>query len=260
MRTFLATIVVLFATGCVIWFANHLTHFGTPPDPNDPRQAGILAPDVLKRNLAVDSDVLQERVRKREISDEKAKELMAKDAEEKLNQVDLKRIPPAKAWEYAEEFITAKRWDDAKNALEVAIKVAKDEDRRVNDRLRLARVLAELGDVKSAIPMARSTFDTNNTSAAPILPATLLEIVPAAEGKGDDAGLAALLEDAIKCEQRTIVDPNTEPGKAFLLARPFHIRNAYRKEIELYESAKLPDKAKAAQAESDKVLNEQAGA
>jgi hypothetical protein len=235
-------------------------HWGVPPDPNDPRTAGLLKPDVLRQDLAGASDALMERVQKGEIDDAKYKELMAKAANSLLDQVDIGQIPPAQAWQYGDVYITARRWKDARRALEIAVKAAKDDDRRVNDNLRLARVLAELGEVPAAVKTARSTFNVTDTGAAPILPATLLEIVPAGAGKGDDAELAALLEDAIACEQRTIVDAKTIPGQSFLVARPHHVRNAWRKVVELYRSAGKTNEAEAAQARADAMLKQQTGA
>jgi len=71
----------------------------------------------------------------------------------------------------------------------------------------------------------------------PILPAVLLAIVPAGEGKGHDAELADLLEQAAAQHEQVVVDANTIPGRIFLLARPKHIRNAFLKAAELYEKA-----------------------
>lgn len=260
MRYVIAALLLLILTGSVIWFSNDLGHVGTPSDPNDPSQAGLLTPEVLRRILAGASDSLQERVEKGEIDDTQFHELMSQAANRLLDQVDIGRIPPNKAWEYAEVFVTAERWQDAKKALLIAVKVAKGEDRRVNDNLHLARVLAELGDVPTAVATARTTFDTPDQGAAPILPATLLEIVKAGEGKGHDPELAALLEDAITCEMRTIVDPTSQSGKAFLAARPFHVRNAWKKVVGLYESAGKMKEAAAAEKRAEGMLRQQAGA
>ncbi|MFI5385595.1 MAG: hypothetical protein ACHQ50_05675 [Fimbriimonadales bacterium] len=261
MRYIVSGLLILLVAGGVVWFSTRLSHIGTPPDPNDPRQAGILTPEVLELDLKGASENLMDRINRGEqISDARFHDLMAEAANSLLNQVDVDSIPPNRAWEYGEFYITARRWKDAKKALDVAVKVAKDEDRRVNDNLRLARVLAELGDVHRAVVTARSTFNVADTGAAPILPATLLEIVPAGAGKGDDAELAAMLEDAIACENRTVVDANTVPGRDFLLARPFHVRNAWTKIVELYTSAGNPAKAKAAVGRMNAMLKQQTGA
>jgi tetratricopeptide (TPR) repeat protein len=257
IRIAVALVLSLLLVGCFFWFSNSLSHVGTPSDPNDPRQAGILTPEVLRRLIAGASDSLLERVRSGEITDAQYKDFLAKAAQEYLSKVPIDRIPPARAWEYGEIYITARRWPDARKALEIAVKAAKNEDRRVNDNLRLARVLAEMGEVEQAIKTARSVFDTNDNAAAPILPATLLEIVPAGAGKGKDPELAALLEEAIKCEMRTIVDPNSQPGKDFLLARPFHVRNAWKKIVELYQNVGLTDEARAAERRGDEMTSKQ---
>ncbi|HWA81902.1 MAG TPA: hypothetical protein VG820_00605 [Fimbriimonadaceae bacterium] len=260
MRYVIATLLLLTLTGCIVWYSNDLSHVGTPPNPNDPRQAGVLTPEVLRRILAGASDSLQEREMKGEIDDAKFHELMSEAANRLLDEVDIGRIPPKQAWEYGEIYITAQRWEDAKKALLIAVKAAKNDDRRVNDKLRLARVMAELNDVPGAISTARSTFDVPDGATAPILPATLLEIVKAGEGKAHDAELAALLEDAIKCEMRTIVDPKSKPGQDFLTARPFHIRNAWRKVVELYVAAGKTQEADSAEKRAEQMLSQQAGA
>lgn len=157
--------------------------------------------------------------------------------------MDVDKIPASQAWEYGDVFKTAGRWDLAKKAYEIAIQNPRNEDRRVNDRLRLALAEAHLGNVERAIELARSVFDTDDRGTAPILPAVLLEIVPAAEGKGHDAELADLLVDAIAQHDRTIVDPHSDAGKAFFRAKPIHVRDAYRKAIALYTKAGLTEKA-----------------
>jgi predicted negative regulator of RcsB-dependent stress response len=260
MRLFILALLILIIAGVFVSLSNQLGHIGTPPDPNDPKQAGLMTPEVLRRDLKGASDSLLERLHSGEIDDAQFKDLMARAANLLLKSVKVENIPSQKAWEYGEVFVTARKWKEAKQALEIAVKAAKDEDRRVNDNLRLARVLAELGDVQGAISTARGVFNTTDGAAAPILPATLLEIVPAAEGKKHDAELGALLEDAIKCESRTIVDTNTEPGKAFLMARPFHVRNAWNKIMELYLAAGKEDEVKAAAGRRDAMMREQAGA
>jgi hypothetical protein len=220
----------------------------------------MMTPEVLRQDLKGASDSLLERLHRGEINDRQFQDLMARSANVLLQSVKVERIAPPKAWEYGEIFITARKWPEAKKALEIAVKNARGDDRRVNDNLRLARVLAELGDVAGAIAAARSTFNAPDGATAPILPATLLEIVPAVKVKGHGPELAALLEDAIKCENRTIVDPKTDSGSAFLMARPFHIRNAWNIILELYLTAGKIDEAKAAAARRDAMMKSEAGA
>lgn len=246
MRIALFTVFGVLVVAAFVWFYSDFTHFGTPEDPNIAPEAGLVSANALRRSLSGMSDMLMQRVKGGEISDSEFRDRMASSAAELLKDVDVKKVPAIQAWEYGQMFITAREWGKAKTLLEKAVSVAKNEDRRVNDNLRLARVYAELGDVEKAIQVARSTFDTVDTSAAPILPATLYEIVPAAQGKGHDPELAALLEDAIACHLRTLVDPTTEPGRDFLTARPYHVHRAWEKVVRLYDSAGETAKAREA--------------
>src|SRR5690242_12250299 len=102
MRAVLVTLLVVVLAGAALWFVNQLGHFGTPPDPNDARQAGMLTPEVLRRNLKGASDALMKRVEEGEITDSQFKGLIAKAANTLLNQVDVQHIPAKSAWEYGE--------------------------------------------------------------------------------------------------------------------------------------------------------------
>lgn len=230
---------------------------GTLEDPNDAKAAGILAPDIIRRQLKGTSDMLMERVGKGEISDAEFKDLISRRANELLEGLPLDKVDPARAWEYGEVFRTAKRWPQAKAALVIAVDhavEAKNEDRRINDLIRLAHAEAMLGDVKGAIATATKTLNADPGASAPILPGVLLELVPAAKGKGQDAELAKLLEEAIKKHEVTIVDPKTDPGKAFLMAKPFHIRNAWGTVVELYAKAGKDEEATKAIQRSERML------
>jgi len=249
LRTGLAVLVLIALGGCKT---------GTLEDPNDPKEAGIMAPDVIRRQLKGTSDMLMERVNKGEMSDAEFKNLIAKRANELLSDLPLDKVEEARAWEYGEVFRTAKRWPQAKEALQIAVDYAiktKNEDRRVNDLLRLAHAEAMLGEVGPAIQTAEKTLDATPGGSAPILPGVLLEIVPAAKGKGKDAELAKLLEQAILKHMATVVDPKTEPGKMFLMARPYHVRNAWRTVVELYAKAGKDEEARKALARSEEMLN-----
>ncbi|HVL40081.1 MAG TPA: hypothetical protein VM328_11885 [Fimbriimonadaceae bacterium] len=210
---------------------------GQLPDPNDPKDVGVLAPDVLRRQLKWASDNLNMRRAKGEITEDQAKSLITSYANDLLAQVDLRKIDPDRAWEYGEVCRTAQRWDMAREALEIAVANPPNEDRRINDTLRLAHVLAKMGQAPKAIETAKKVMDAEPHESAPILPAVLLEIVPAAEKKGHDAPLAALLEQAIKKHKETIIDPRSAPGQDFLAAKHHHISNAWGKVVELYRSA-----------------------
>ena len=156
------------------------------------------------------------------------------------------KVEASKAWVAGDVLITAQHWDDAKLVLEAAVewaKINKNEDRRVNDTLRLSRVLAELGKVPEAIKTAREAFNTRPEDMVPILYATSSEIVPAARGKGHDLDVAKLLEDAIAIDMKVRVDPNLSAGAQFLSARPFHIRKAWELDAEIYTGNNRPDLA-----------------
>jgi hypothetical protein len=231
---------------------------GTPEDPNDVKTAGLLAPDVIRSQLKGTSDMLMQRVRQGELTDAEFQTLIAKKAQELIKDLPMDRIEPARAWEYGDVFRTAQQWKEAKTVLLVAVDHAiktKNEDRRVNDLLRLAHAEAKLGEVPLAITTARRTLNAPPAGSAPILPAVLLEIVPAARGKGHDVELAELLESAIKKHMDTVVDPETEPGQMFLVARPHHVRNAWRLVIELYAKAGKDEDARQALARSEEMLD-----
>ena len=219
--------------------------FSSPPDPNEPREGRVLGATELRRNLTGTAEMIYERVMTGEIDDKKAQSLIQKYADELIQKVNIRAIPPKTAWEYGEVFLTAKRWEKAKEVLEIAVSNAKGEDRRVNDTLRLARAEAELGQVEEAIKTANSVMDTQPVSSAPILPAVLLEIVPAAEAtsKGHEIELAKLLENAIGKHEKTIVDAESKPGRDFLYAKPAHIRNAWLQIEKLYSSVGRSDLA-----------------
>lgn len=249
-RHLLALMAAALCAGC---------QFGTPPDPNDPRMAGIKQPEILRRSLKGASDALLQRVANGEIDDAEYKKQIAVAANEILRGLDIGQIPPSQAWEYGEIFRTARRWEEARSALETAVRVAKNEDRRVNDSLRLAVVYGELGRYKRSIDMARSVLNAPDNASAPILPAVLLEIAPVLKGHGVDEDLATLLEEAIRAENRTIIDPTTQPGKDFLIAKPFHVRNAFNQVIELYRSLGKNAMAEKASIRANEILSRQTG-
>jgi hypothetical protein len=231
---------------------------GVLEDPNDPVAAGIMAPDVIRRQLKGTSDMLMDRVGAGQLSDQQFRALIAKRANELLKDLPLDKVEPARAWEYGEVFKTAEKWDLAKQAEQIAVDHAiktKNEDRRVNDLLRLALAEVHLNDIPGAIRDAQKTMDVAPEGSAPILPAVLLEIVPAARGRGHDPELAQLLEKAIGKHMSTVVDPTTEAGKAFLYARPHHVRAAWQLIVELYAKAGKNAEATAALARGEQMLD-----
>jgi len=230
---------------------------GTLDDPNEVKTAGVLAPEVIRRQLKGTSDMLMARVAKGEITDAQFKELIAKRANELLADLPLDKIDPEKAWEYGDVLRTAQRWPQAKMALEIAVAQAQkgeSEDRLINDTLRLAHAQAMLGEIPEAIATADKTMTASVGGSSPILPAVLLEIVPAARGKGHDSALAGLLERAIDKHVATVVDPQTEPGQAFLMARPHHVRNAWRTIVDLYAKSGKDEEAREAIQRSEQML------
>lgn len=211
-----------------------------PPDPNDPSAVGILQPEVLQRNLKWASEMVNDRVDKGEITDKEGQTYLTKYANELTDKVDLKLMNEAQAWQYADVFRTAQRWELAKQALEVAVKhasKAKNEDRRVNDSLRLAQTLAHLKQPKEAIALARSVFDVRPRDKAPILLSVAYEIVPALKDQHVDKEAAKLLEDAIAQHEQVEVDPKSDAGKTFLAVKWHHIRKAWDQVVDLYRVA-----------------------
>jgi tetratricopeptide (TPR) repeat protein len=218
---------------------------GQLPDPNDPKDGPVSAEVVNKQVRALNEGLFVRRARG-EISEEQYLALLKRGAQEILDEAGIAAIDPSEAWQYAEVLRTAQLWPEAIEALKVAVqyaKTTKNEDRRVNDSLRLAQALAHTGKTEEAIATARTTFDVRPADAVPVMMGTLYEIVPAARGKGHDVELARLLEDAIAVHLRAEVDPNSEAGRAFLLARPKHVRKAWTTVIELYQAAGREDLA-----------------
>ncbi|MBX3119775.1 MAG: hypothetical protein KF784_11965 [Fimbriimonadaceae bacterium] len=221
-----------------------------PPDPNDPADVGVMDPEVLMRNLKTASIVVNERVAKKEITDEEGKDILAKYADKLTANIDVTKIIPQTAWKYGDVFRLARKWEEAQKLLTVAVEHAektKNEDRRVNDLLRLAQVEAKLDNYDKAFEFTRKTFTTPASGKAPILYGVLYELVPAAQGNKRDADLAELLEEAIAQHNEVIVDPQTESGVTFLSAKGYHEARAWTKVIELYRAAGKDDLAKQAQ-------------
>ncbi len=246
-------VVVWLKAAAALWWIAALAgcETGTLPDPNDPRDVGLFRPDDARQKLKATSDFLNWRRMRGEINESKEEELIARRANELLKVTDLNHMDESQAWQYAEIYIAARRWEAAKEALELAVRHPADPWRRSLDNLRLARVLAELGQIPEAIEHARLTFICRRDQAAPILPAVLLEIVPAGQGKGHDVDLAMLLMDSVAQEERVVVEPERAASKAFLQAKPFHIQHAYRLAIKMLQGASRPELANKARAEYD---------
>lgn len=226
-----------------------------PPNPNDPRQVGLVRASVLKRNLQAAYEALRLRERRGEISSEELRRSLREFAAESLAHVDLSRIPEKEAWEYGDVFRTAEKWEEARRLYEVAVRVADNEDRRVNDHLRLAHALAALGKVEEAIATARKVFDAPPNEKAPILPAVLFEISEQGAGRGHDLELARLVEEAIDQHEQALVDPATPAGRDFLIARPFLIAQAWDRIVSLLGRAGARDELARALQRRDRSLS-----
>ena len=204
------------------------------PDPNDPLSSTMSA-DVLAKNLTAASDFVNERSMRGEISTDEGRELLSEYAKNLTSAIDLKDIDKANAWRYGDLFRTGRQWKMGKAAYQLAVSKPATEDRRVNDTLRLAQCMAELGEVSEAIETARKVFDAEPKQSAPIPPAVLLEIAPPARGKGFDRELAQLLVDASEKHLTVVVDPKKAEAVAFKYAQPHHIKNAMKLAAKLYE-------------------------
>jgi len=203
-------------------------------DQNERILKGPLTGDLVRQELADDNRVLQGRLERGEIDEAKSRSLMKLEATDLVDKIDFANIPAAKAWEFGEAYRTAEMWPQAAKLYEEAVKVAPDEDRRVNDTLHLAEALAHLGMAKAAIATAKKVMNAAPSASAPILYGVLYQIAPAAKGQGADVELARLLEQAIGKHQATVVDPKTDAGAAFLRAKGTHITRAYLLASELY--------------------------
>jgi hypothetical protein len=213
VRAGLAGLVALMVVGC-----------GELADPNNLAQVPAAdKPEAARAILNSAVEILDYKVTKGEITDTQRVELISQEADRLLALIDPKAIAPADCWIYADMLRTTKRYDAAIPYLEKAVAAA----------LRLAQAYEMVGKVQLAVKTAESVFNVPDDQCAPILPATLYEIVPAAQKKGDDRALARLLTEAIACHLRTKVDTSTEAGKLFVAARSHHVSRAQAKILEL---------------------------
>ena len=216
-------------------------------DPNDPRGKGVMQPEVLRRNLKAANEAAYARYARGEINSRQYRRLIAQYADQLASQANLQYMEPSQAWEYADLFRSAHEWGKAADVYKIAVDHAKNDDRKANDNLGYAVCLARLGKLDEAFAAVRTAFTVNPADKAGILPSVLLELAPAVRGRGKDVELAKLIEEAIGQEEQTFIDPKLESGKAFLMAKPHHIRKAWLTIIALYLSAGKPDEAKAAE-------------
>ena len=223
-----------------LWLCLLLIGCGQYPNPND---LASVQPEhrveIANKRLEAAETTLQYKVGvSHEISDGRRNQLIQELAEDMLKSVDPKVIPESDLWMYAALLRVTNRWAEAETALVAAVKVAKTEDRRVNDTLKLAQAQAKNAKVTEAISTANSVLNVADGDAAPVLPAILYEVVPAAQGKGHDKDLADLLVKAIDCHRRVKVDLNSDAGKLFVAASRHHIDMAQLK-IEQLSGTKI---------------------
>jgi tetratricopeptide (TPR) repeat protein len=216
------------------------------PDPNDPTVPGPNQTARVQAAIKAVSDSANRYVLDREISPNQAKQLVNTFEAELCRTIDISKITPSDANIYGQIFLDAQDWENARKVLTIAVAHAKNEDRRVNDTLRLAQAYAELGNVKKAIDLTKGTFDTDPEDKAPILPGVLFTIVPAGRGKGEDAQLADLLQQAIHQHELVIVNPQLDNGRMFLAAEPVLINRAWNDVIRLYMESGHQDLAEKA--------------
>jgi tetratricopeptide (TPR) repeat protein len=220
------------------------------PDPNNPKN--LTADGVAKllhSEIQSTADDLNARVVSGQITDAQREALLAKRASELLKEGDPNHSPPQDDWIYADLYLTEDNFSAAIPLLKQGIDYAetvKDDDRRVNDSFRLARALAATGKIEPALDLAQKIIASKPSDPGPVLPSVLLQLTPLTEGKGHDDQLAKLLEESIHEHLLEKVDPTSEAGKAFLIARPFHIEHAWQKIIELLNKTGHPDQAAAA--------------
>ncbi|MBI1335086.1 MAG: hypothetical protein GC165_19660 [Armatimonadetes bacterium] len=210
---------------------------GQFPNPNDlatiPQENRAA---IAYERLLSAEDTLQFKVQQDEISDERRNEMISEVAEQMLKSIKADDVPLDAQWKYASLLRVTNRWKETEAALKEAVKVAEDPDRKINDTLKLAQAEAKNGEVEEAIKTAASVMDAKDEDAAPILPSVLYEVVPAAQNKGHNKELVDLLSNAVKCHERVKVDPNSDDGRAFLIAKRYHIHKAEQKMTELLSS------------------------
>lgn len=206
--------------------------FGQIPNPAAKRPPAN-DPKALQERVGRVRESLEARVRQGTMNPGSMKRVLGDYIQGEINKIDLDRIDTRDIWRIADASRQSGDWNTTKALYELAVKYAPDDDRRVNDTIRLAEAVAMQGDAAKGVTLVRSTFDAKPGNKAPILMATLYEFVPAAMGKGQDLQIALLLEDAVDQHLQTVVDPKTEVGRAFLKSRRHHIQKALEVAIQI---------------------------
>jgi hypothetical protein len=211
--------------------------FGQLPDPNRPKVVAKYDGESLQAKVREVDSVLNDRLVKGEIDLSKKKEILHDYIRRQLDGVEPAKVENEQAWRFADVYRQLEDWKTTHDLYSRAVDSAKDEDRRVNDTLRLAEAKARLDSVTEGIESVRSTFDVAPEGKAPILMATLYEFAPAALGKGHDLEVARLVEDAMDQHLQTIVDPSSDAGRQFLQARMHHLRQAWELVLRIYRES-----------------------
>lgn len=245
MRLWLSLLALAALVGCA-----------APPRPTGvaATKDGLVSAESLNGQIAEADQMLERRQRRGEISEADRTKYLEEYVANLIEKIDTAEIAPEVAWKYGDVYRRAGKWDVAYKLYATAVKAAPTQDRRVNDSLQLARAAGALGKVDEAIATVKSTFDAPVREKAPILPATLYEVLPQCRGKERDEALAALLEEAISQHLSTVVDPASESGKAFLNARPHHVQRAWRAVIGLYLENEMTEEARDAVLRSEQSL------
>lgn len=266
MRSFRNSVTNCWAKLAALMAASLLAgcHTGVLNDPNDISTAGPRTALVIQTQLQSAAESFNLRRLRGEVDERRYRQFITDIAQDYVSQATDTTLTNENAPVWGEIYITAKQWDKAEAAWKHALdadKILAPKDyvalgRYITDLLRLARIKAEKGEIRKAIQLTRESFADYGKAKAPILPAVLYEIVPAGRGKGYDAPLADLLKDAIRQHEETIVDPNTDAGRNFLIARPHHIFRAWKLVSELYQAAGRVDMAQDAMREANKISSE----
>lgn len=228
--------VLILFVGVLVFF--RFASDAVPPDPNAPDEFGQRDIDVIQSEISRFYLMVRSREERGQISKKTQERYFRNFVRERANQIRIDKIPVKLAWKYGEVFRAANMWPEAKRVFEIAVKAAPpNEDRRVNDTLRLAQCEAKLGQVSKAIELAYSTFDAPPGNKPPILFAVYLEIVPAAQGQGYDRELARLIRGAVEQSRAAIVVPSSSGGRDFLQTREYHINRALELALSLENGA-----------------------
>ncbi len=234
--------------------------FGQYPDPNKSNEADKYDGERLQNNVRAADENLTRRLLRGEINASGKKTLLQDYIRDQLGDIDLEQVPSEQVWRYADLYRQLEDWKTTDALYSRAVGSAKNEDRRVNDTLRLAEAKARLKDVPKGIELVRSTFTAAPGGKAPILMAALYEFAPAALGQDHDIEVAKLLEDAIEQHMQTVVDPNTDAGRLFIEARPFHVKRAWEIVVRIYRESGDEKAFRAAIERSDAMLRRFAAA